>query len=141
MPERKRPLIEIYERVTGRKAILFGHPAETMGFTIKAYGTSVGIVQAIRVQDIPRNKWYNWDRPGPWSPSEPEITPGSGTLYIAFYALNNGVAGNLTLTITDDTGATLATKTAYAASGSGVGIEWTGDMPYKDYGISLKVTP
>jgi len=116
---------------------------ETKGFSISPYTVVTGIIQAIRVQDIPRGIWYNWDRPGPWSPSEPEVTVGSRTLYIAFYATNTGnVRGTLTLRITDDTGAVLASKSESVDPGGGVGIEAPGlDMPNRTYGITLSVSP
>lgn len=111
-----------------------------------------GKIYAIRVQDIPRDIWYNWDKGGPgtgWTttgpvgpgPGEGGVTPGSNTLYIAAWAVNEGVAGNLTLKITDDTGAVLVTKTLFCNSGGGVGVEWTGNMPTRNYNITLEVTP
>lgn len=110
-------------------------------FTVGGVG-AVGSINAIRIQDIPRNLWFSWDKGVGWSPGTPVITPGTNTLYIAFWAINGGAAGNLTLTTKDDTGALLATKTAYAASGGGVGsAEWTGNMPSRSYGITLGVTP
>ena len=117
--------------------------SEAMSFNISPYTYVSGIIQAIRVQDIPRGIWYNWDRPGPWSPSEPIVTVGSGTLYIAFWAVNQGnVTGTLTLTIKDDTGKTLASKSASCDPGAGVGIEAPRiDMPNRTYGITLSVTP
>lgn len=117
--------------------------SETMSFSVSPYTFTEGIIQAIRVQDIPRGIWFNWDRPGPWSPSEPEVTVGSGTLYIAFYAVNTGnVRGTLTLKIADDTGAVLASKSEAVDPGAGVGIEAPGlDMPNRAYGITLSVTP
>lgn len=145
MSERRRPLIEVYERVTGRKAVLFGSPSpsETMTFTVTPLlGVTSGIISGVRVQDVALGKWFNWDRPGPFVPSAPIVTPGAGNLYIALWAVNQGTPGNLTLTITDDTGAVLATKT-YSAEygGGGVGLEWTGAMPGRNYGITLTVTP
>lgn len=120
-----------------------GIQSETTGFNISPYTFASGIISGIRVQDIPRNIWYNWDRPGPWSPSEPNVTVGSKTLYIAFWAVNQGnVTGTLTLTVKDDTGATLATKSVSCAPGAGVGIEAPNlDMPNRTYGITLSVTP
>jgi len=117
--------------------------SETYSFTVAPLlGATAGIISAIRVQDVKLDKWFNWDRPGPFSPSAPIITPGAGNLYIAFWAVNQGLAGNLTLTIKDDTGTVLATKTASAPyGGAGVGIEWTGEMPGRNYGITLTVTP
>lgn len=118
------------------------HHSETLTFTIAtALGVTSGIISAIRVQDVSTGQWYNWDRPGPFVPT-PVCTPGPMNLYIAFWAINQGVAGNITLTIKDDTGATLATKTEYCPyGGAGVGIEVTVDMPARNYAITLTVTP
>lgn len=103
-------------------------------------GVTSGIITGIRVQDVALSKWFNWST-GAWDVA-PIVTPGAGKLYIAFWAVNQGLAGNLTLTIKDDTGAILVTKTASAPyGGAGVGIEWTGDMPSRSYAITLTVTP
>ncbi len=99
-----------------------------------------GILQAIRVQDVSTGKWYTWDRPGPFTPT-PVCTPGVNNLYIAVWVVNQGGNGNLTLTLKDDTGQTLASKTAYVASGVGIGVEWTGDKPVRNYAITIKATP
>lgn len=117
--------------------------SESMGFNISPYTYVSGIISGIRVQDIPRDIWYSWDRPGQWSPSAPVVTVGSKTLYIAFWAVNQGNAtGTLTLTVKDDTGKTLATKSVSCAPGAGVGIEAPDlDMPNRTYGITLSVTP
>jgi hypothetical protein len=117
--------------------------SESMSFNISPYTYVSGIIQAIRVQDIPRDIWYEWDRPGPWKPSAPIVTVGSKTLYIAFWAVNNGnTTGTLTLTVKDDTGKTLASKSVSCAPGAGVGIEAPDlDMPNRTYGITLSVTP
>ena len=40
-------------------------------------------ITAIRVQDIMRNKWFNWNN-GSWD-SQPEITSWGG-VYVAFWA-------------------------------------------------------
>jgi len=120
-----------------------GIKSESMSFNVSPYTYVSGIIQAIRVQDIARHIWYTWDRPGPWSPSEPVVTVGSKTLYIAFWAVNQGgTTGTLTLTVKDDTGKTLATKSVSCAPGAGVGIEAPDlDMPNRTYGITLSVTP
>jgi len=101
------------------------------------------IIEAIRVQDISRGVWYSWDRPGPWDPSEPEVTVGSGKLYIAFYVINRGdIPGMLRLEVVDDTGKVLATTREAAAPGAGVGIEAPDlDMPDRSYNITLTATP
>ncbi|TSA55549.1 hypothetical protein D4R42_05395 [bacterium] len=101
----------------------------------EAYGKIV----AIRVQDIARNLWFNYDN-GMWDKT-PEVTAGAN-LYIAAYVGNVGDAGNLTLRIIDDTGATLATKTEYVVAGGVFGDETgTKQMPNRSYGISIPVDP
>jgi len=106
---------------------------------------AAGQINAIRVQDIATGKWFNWDNRG-WD-TVPIVTPGAGKLYIAFWATNYSDAGYLTLSVIDDTGAVLATKTVWAEPwygdiNKGVGIEAPNlTMPGRNYGITLKVTP
>ena len=113
-----------------------------------------GRITAIRVQDIPRDIWYNWDIGVPghgWTttgpvgpgPGEGGVTPGSNTLYIAFYVVNNGsTAGVLTLRIVDaSTGFVRNQISVSVAVGAGAGIEWTGNMPTSNYIVRCEVTP
>jgi hypothetical protein len=120
-------------------------------FSISPYTYVSGKLIAIRVQDIPRGIWYNWDGSTRTWDNAPKVTVGSKTLYIAAAAVNAGnVAGSLTLTITDDTGKTLASKTltvqpwngSYTSPNDYIGVE-TGsiDMPNRSYGITVSVTP
>ncbi|MEM2830982.1 MAG: hypothetical protein QXZ14_12065 [Candidatus Jordarchaeales archaeon] len=121
--------------------------SETRTFTIATtLGATSGKIAAIRVQDISRNKWFNWDMTtGSWDTS-PSCAPGNN-LYIAFWAINQGADGNLRLRIIDDTGKVLADKTVYAPYwggdiNKGVGVETgTINMPSRNYGITLEVTP
>lgn len=106
-----------------------------------------GRVWSIRVQDIARQKWFNWDR-GSWDAAgAPIITPGVNNLYIAFWIIAEPVypieSEYMTLQLIDDTGRVLASKSLWVSSaeGQGAGLEWTGNMPYRSYGITLKVTP
>jgi len=126
--------------------------SESKGFTISPYTVTSGKILAIRVQDIVRGIWYNWDAStGAWDKTPISVYVGSKTLYIAAAAVNVGnAAGSLTLTITDDTGKTLASKTqtvqpwngSYTAPNDYIGVE-TGsiDMPNRSYGITVSVTP
>ncbi len=119
-----------------------GLQSETRSFSIAPkLDATFGVVSAIRVQDIIAQKWFNWDRPGPFTPSEPVVTPGSGNLYIAAWAVNQGQEGHIKITMKDDAGATLASKTISVPYSEGVGIEYTGDMPGRSYGITISVTP
>ena len=115
---------------------------DSVTFTVQPYGNTVGKVSAIRVQDVGRGLWFNWDDPPRAWDASPSCAPGVNKLYIAFYAINVGqVDGNLTLKLVDDTGATLATNTVSCAVGAGVGIEWTGTMPSRAYSVQCIVTP
>jgi hypothetical protein len=125
--------------------------SDSAPFSISPYTYVSGKLIAIRVQDIPRGIWYNWDGSTRTWDKAPQVTVGSQTLYIAAAAVNAGnVAGPLTLTITDDTGKTLATKTvtvqpwngSYTSPNDYIGVE-TGsiDMPNRSYGITVSVTP
>ena len=118
------------------------HKSETMSVTISRYAPAFGVMLAVRVQDIPRGIWHNWDRDVGWDRTPIVVTPGTGTLYIAAAARQDGSDGYLTLTITDDIGNTLVTKTEWVATGSWVGVE-TGsiNMPNRDYVITISVTP
>ncbi|MCJ7632452.1 hypothetical protein MUP77_08680 [Candidatus Bathyarchaeota archaeon] len=123
--------------------------SEVQSFIITALGNPIGKVWAIRIQDIPRDIWYNWDAYIGWTttgpvgpgPGEGGVTPGTNTLYIAFWAVNNSVTGDMRVTIVDDTGALLAEKTSWVPQGGAIGIEWTGNMPWRNYGIIIEVTP
>ena len=118
------------------------HHSEGTGFVIYPYGVASGKITAMRVQDLVRGLWFNWDIATGWD-ATPMVTAGPGTLYIAFYTINEGnMPGDLTLTIIDDVAAVLASKTAYAEPGAGVGAEsGTLDMPTRPYSITLEVTP
>ena len=112
-----------------------------------------GRIWAIRVQDIARQIWFNWaaNQGATWDATGPPIIqPGANNLYIAFWVINEPVYINgqihtdlLTLKIVDAAGSVLASKSVYVSSAQdqGGGIEWTGNMPYTSYGITLSVTP
>jgi hypothetical protein len=106
-----------------------------------AGGSAVGQINAIRIQDVSRQKWFNRNN-GVWD-TMPSVSPGSGNLYVAFNAVNNGgAAGNLVLTIKESSsGTVLATKTVATAVGGNAGIEYTGSMPTVSYGITCTVMP
>lgn len=113
----------------------------TLGFTISptvGAGAANGKISGIRVQDIAKGKWFNYDE-GEWD-EEPIVAPGKDNLYIAFWVVNEGETGNLTLTV-EDNGGVLANKTVECSAGEGLGVEWTGDMPSWSYVITLGVVP
>lgn len=133
--------------------------SEQLAFTIQTtLATTTGKIGSIRVQDIARNMWYEWDiSDRRWyerydleetrTPvSGPRVTPGSN-LYIGLWVINQGQDGNLTLTIIDDAGVTLAVQTFWCPYWNnniniGVGIETgTKTMPSRPYGITVGVSP
>jgi len=98
-----------------------------------------GKVYAITVQDKARNITFNYQN-GVWD-RQPEVTVGYN-LYISACAVNQGGAGNLTLTIKDDTGAILASATVYMGTGAGFCIGTnTISMPDRAYGIVVAANP
>jgi hypothetical protein len=125
--------------------------SDSQSFSISPYTYVSGRLIAIRVQDVARGIWFNWNGSTRTWDNSPNVTVGSGTLYIAAAAVNAGnAAGNVTLTITDDAGATLATKTitvqpwngSYTSPNDYVGVE-TGsiNMPNRQYGVTVSTTP
>lgn len=116
---------------------------DSFSFTITPIGSQNGKINAIRVQDRERGLWFNWDDPPRSWDSAPSCTAGVGKLYVAFYAINVGnVSGNLTLTLIETVGGrVLATATAWAAPGLGIGLEWAGDMPAGNYDLTCQAVP
>ena len=96
---------------------------------------------AIRVQDVFRPKWFNWDE-GVWDET-PKCYVG-GRLYVSFVVRNRTNATvSVSLKIRDvgwTPGADVATKPAeFLAPYTNMGIEFTGNMPYSDLPLSLIV--
>jgi hypothetical protein len=104
----------------------------------------VGTITAIRVHDVSRNIWYNWDKDYPQAGfpawyiilsdgsrvlANPAVLPGANNLYIAFYVRNDGIAGAITAKLTTNTSQVLASATQTLSYGAGFGLEWTGDAP------------
>jgi len=116
---------------------------DSFTFTITPIGTQNGKITAIRVQDLARGLWFNWDDPPRSWDAAPSCTAGAGKLYVSFYATNVGnVSGNITLSLIETVGGrVLATVVAYAAPGGGVGLEWTGDMPAGNYDLTCQAVP
>lgn len=103
-------------------------------------------VIAIRVQDIARQLWFNWDS-GNWD-SYPSCMPGNNNLYVAFWIIIEPVYPIHTEYVTleliaTDTGTVLASKSLWVSSelGQGAGLEWTGNMPTSPYRITCSVAP
>jgi len=125
--------------------------SDSYSWQIGPYTFVSGVLLAIRVQDVKRNLWASWDGKTRTWDTFLDVTVGPKTLYIAAAAANQGnVAGDLTLTITDDTGKVLATKKitvqpwngSFTAPNDYIGVE-TGsiDMPNRPYGVTVSVTP
>ncbi len=117
--------------------------SDAMAFSISPFVVAVpsGIITGIRVHDNARNLDFDWDIGVGWRPSEPEIAVGIDTLYIAFYTVNEGDGGELTLQMRAN-GETIAQKTAFAGAGVGIGLEsGTIPMPDRVYDIWIAVAP
>ncbi|GAH62445.1 unnamed protein product [marine sediment metagenome] len=98
-----------------------------------------GKVYHIDVQDKARGVSFTYHN-GVWN-RQPEVTVGNN-LYISACAVNQGAAGNLTLTIKDDTGAILSSATVTLGTGAGFCIgTGTINMPNRSYSINCVVTP
>lgn len=133
--------------------------ADQVFFTITPFAPATNaIITAIRVQDIARGIWYSWDRTtqvpnGSWNNAggggvnapvdqAPQVTPGTGDLYIAANAINMGQPGNLTVTIADSAGNVLqSTSTSGVATGGNASVVWTGTMPNGNYNIVITGSP
>lgn len=135
---------ELYRRVVlGQKArplnIKFVPQSDAIIFSINPLVVPDSKITAIRVQDLARNEEFNWDN-GVWDKA-PEVTVGIGTLYIAFYAVNNGGPGDVTFQMR--AGAQIvAQKTVHVPAGAGDGVEsGTISMPDSVYDIWIAVAP
>ena len=81
-------------------------------------------ITAIRVQDIMRSKWFNWNN-GVWD-SEPEITAWGG-VYVSFWAVSDlTYVSNPTLQIYHE--GELYEQRKEVQPGAGVGFEWSGGV-------------
>ena len=111
----------------------------SVGFSISPLALPSGKIIAIRVQDIARQLWFNYDN-GVWD-NAPKVTVGAN-LYIAAYATNIGGAGLMQLLIKDDVGSFLATKQETVVAGGTLGVETgTINMPNRSYGVLILVEP
>lgn len=117
--------------------------SDSVSFTISPATVTTGKITAIRIQDIARQIWFNWNDPARTWDATPSVMPGTNNLYVALYATNmgGGNAGNMTLTLKTSTGSTLATKTQSVAAGASFGLEYTGTMPNSSLALSASVTP
>ena len=117
----------------------FNPLSETVAFNITPL-TANGQITTIRVQDIARNVWFNYDN-GSWD-QLPAVTVGVGNLYIAAGVVNIGGIGDLTLRIMDDQGSLLLQKGDTVVEGGTMGGETNPlPMPNRPYGIQILVDP
>ena len=101
-----------------------------------------GKILAIRVQDVVRQIWFNWDDPPRnWTTSPPSTNNGNA-VYVAFWAINDSSEwGELLLELKNrDTGQVLASVLQMAAPGEGVGLEWSGLASDSNINLSCIVT-
>ena len=142
--------------VTKPLNIKFEPQSDAYIFSISPFAVPSGKIIVIRVQDIARNVWYNWGNQvtrgwdtSDWTGSEgetnlagsPEVTVGINTLYISFYAVNEGGPGDMTFQMRADL-ETIAQKTVYVPAGAGDGVEsGTIPMPDRTYDIWIAVAP
>ena len=106
-----------------------------------------GRVTAVRVQDILRQLWFNWDL-GVWRTPLPSCTVGANALYVSFWIIVEPIypirTEYMTLQLIDNsTGSVFASKSLWVSSaeGQGAGLEWTGNMPPSNYTLRCSVTP
>jgi hypothetical protein len=98
--------------------------ADTIQFTIGMEANSManGKITAIRVTNLRSNVQYEWNT-GSWnSEGVPKMQSGD-KFYISAWAVNNGTAGNMVITVTN--GAYYQRASAYIAAGDGIGVEYT----------------
>jgi hypothetical protein len=117
--------------------------SDSVTFTITPATVTTGKITAMRIQDMSRQIWFNWNDPARTWDVVPSVVPGTNNLYVALYATNTGAggSGNMTLTLKTASGNTLATKTEYVAVGASFGLEYTGNMPNSSLSLSASVTP
>jgi len=131
-------------------ALLYDPKKPLIPLKIKFKGNlATSTITAIRVQDVARDIWYSWDN-GTWdnaggggnnaAPGQtPMITPGSGNLYVSFYATHNySYTVSMTLYLEDSNGNIIASVVNHLTNpGSGTALEWTGNMPSSPYELTL----
>lgn len=110
-----------------------------------------GRITGIRVQDIQRQIWYNWDDPERrWytlsgsTKTYVDIiicNPGANSLYVGFWVVASGSAVLYHFTLAN--GANLLVDNWFTLSnGQTHGEEWTGTMPaLKEFNLVCAVAP
>lgn len=123
------------------KSLEVGSLSESKSFTI-TLAEPFGICWSARVRDVATGAEFACAlNTMTWTPSAPRVRPGVGNLYIQFEARNLSSSGSLTLTIKDDAGVTLRTGAVTIPANGYGSIDCTVDMPDRNYGITVSVTP
>lgn len=104
--------------------ILF--PSDAVTVTVDPAAPTSGKISAIRIQDIARQMWFEYNN-GVWD-SPPAVLPGTENLYIGMAAVNEGADGELTVEI-KTAGYSRGTKTEHVISGNMLGLEANGGLP------------
>lgn len=151
--KRSRPLLEMFERVTGRKVLATMNAAvdESYGTTILAAMEPKADLLLVRIQG--KQADGSWKTFGPYEdPADvPYVVPGVGNLrftadIFSFIGVRNvGGDGIVFCKITDDTGKVIYYGEKSVAAGGDVAFpEYGGpvlvfDMPTRNYGLIIEV--
>jgi len=95
-----------------------------------------GRVFAIRVQDVNRQLWFNWDYPNAWDANGPPSCRKGAPIYVAVYVENTGADGGIVVSLVNaDSGVELNSKGDWVLQNGTIGLEWNGIMPNIDFRI------
>ena len=116
-------------------------------FHVLGESTTVSELLAVRVQDVDRQIWYEWNS-GAWTMGSGQLPKckNGGRLYIAAWFVNKGSAGTLTATIKTVTVNYVETEigraSATVATEQGIGVEANMVMPSSgDVTIKVECKP
>ncbi len=97
-------------------------------------------IYAIRVQDVRRGIWYNYDN-GVWD-REPCVSSGVNNLYVAFVVYNPGDLAHVRLMLVNGhDGTVIKQQDATVYHNGAAGLEWTGTMPSTSFLLTCYVYP
>ena len=121
--------------------------SETLSVTVSpALGVTEAKLGGIRIQNIKTHEWFNWDYATRKFDKTPVVDAGAN-LYVAVWAINLGVDGNVRIKAVGDDGAVLIDKTAWCLYWNGninIGLggeSGTKTMPARAYTITFEVSP
>ena len=136
--------------------------SDSATITVNPYLSASAVLTAIQVNDLARNISYTWVRSttypnGYWQNNmagtgmtnapagqAPMVTPGNNLQIAASFQNMGSVAGNFTVTITNETSGTQITSqtiSAAALGGTGATTLVTATMPNSAISITVAVTP